>query len=145
MLQEGQLGKQCMQGLHAQFDTLENLGKLGSARSAPTGLGGKYDAPGKCANMWMLLWCAQAIEAQDQKSCDTDVGGCGELCAIRHSLEGTPPAAFTVQLAWESQREGGSAIADTLAAVSEVRWLWALCLFVYPPWGLQYFLSVHAT
>ena len=48
------------------------------------------------------------------------MGGCGELCAIQHALEGTPPAAFTVQLAWESQREGSSAIADTLAAVSEV-------------------------
>ncbi len=55
------------------------------------------------------------------KSCDTDVGGCGRRCAILHFLEGAPPAVFTLQLAWESQRESAEAIRDTLAAVQEVR------------------------
>ncbi len=55
------------------------------------------------------------------KSCDTDAGGCGQLWPIQHFLEGQPPAALTLQLAWESHREGGDAIRDTMAAIQEVR------------------------
>ncbi len=34
-------------------------------------------------------------------------------------MEGAPPAVFTLQLAWESQREDGATIADTLDALEE--------------------------
>ena len=62
----------------------------------------------------------QEIEAQDMKSCDTDVGGCGQLNSIQHLLEGAPPNVFTVQLAWESQRESSDNIRATLSAIQEV-------------------------
>ena len=54
------------------------------------------------------------------KSCDTDAGGCGQLWPLQHFLEGDPPVAFTVQLAWETHCESGDVIRDTLAAVQEV-------------------------
>ncbi|BDA44359.1 probable inactive ubiquitin carboxyl-terminal hydrolase 54 at C-terminar half [Coccomyxa sp. Obi] len=59
------------------------------------------------------------IEAQDQKSCDTDEHGCGERNSIQHLLDGAPPRVFTVQLAWESHCESADAIRDTLSAVHE--------------------------
>jgi hypothetical protein len=63
---------------------------------------------------------AQDIVAEDTKSCDTDRGGCDAPAAIQHFLVGDPPAAFTMQLAWESQRQSGEDIAATMAAISEV-------------------------
>ncbi|KAL4424466.1 hypothetical protein ABPG77_006404 [Micractinium sp. CCAP 211/92] len=61
----------------------------------------------------------RAIEDEHQKSCDTDVGGCGALYPVSHSLEGAPPRVFTLQLAWESHSEEPSAIAATMRAVGE--------------------------
>ena len=46
-------------------------------------------------------------------------GGCGRLNHTQHFMEGAPPAVFTLQLAWESQREDGATIADTLDALEE--------------------------
>ena len=46
-------------------------------------------------------------------------GGCGRLNHTQHFLEGAPPAVFTMQLVWESQRETGDVIAETLAALDE--------------------------
>ncbi len=70
------------------------------------------------------------------KSCDTDVGGCGQLNSIQHLLEGAPPNVFTVQLAWESQHESSDAIRATLAAIQEVNFSLPLkCPFILP--GLQ--------
>ncbi len=66
------------------------------------------------------VWRMQDIEAQDQKSCDTDEGGCGERNSIQHLLDGAPPRVFTMQLAWESHCESADAIRDTLSAVQEV-------------------------
>ena len=34
-------------------------------------------------------------------------------------MEGASPAVFTLQLAWESQREDGATIADTMDALEE--------------------------
>lgn len=68
----------------------------------------------------VLVLALQELGAQDLKSCDTDVGGCGRRSSILHFLQGTPPRVFTMQLAWESQRESGEAISDTLSAIQEV-------------------------
>ena len=46
-------------------------------------------------------------------------GGCGQLNHTQHFLEGAPPAVFTMQLVWESQREAGAVIDETLAALEE--------------------------
>lgn len=93
----------------------------------------------------MLTWRAQAIGAQDVKSCDTDAGGCGQLWPTQHFLEGRPPAALTLQLAWESHREGGDAIRDTLAAVQEVHLLFFCQLQVHLPgfWGTSRHAPLH--
>ena len=37
----------------------------------------------------------------------------------QHFLEGAPPAVFTLQLVWESQREDGAVISDTMDALEE--------------------------
>ena len=68
------------------------------------------------ASMGNLLRCA---EAQQQKSCDEDLGGCGSPNPVNHFLEGTPPRVFTLQVAWESHSEGPDVIASTLAALDE--------------------------
>jgi hypothetical protein len=60
------------------------------------------------------------LEAQVQKRCDRDAGGCGAEGPMQHLLEGAPPAAFTLQLAWESQRQSGEDIAATMAFICEV-------------------------
>ena len=64
---------------------------------------------------------AQGIDAQDQKTCDTDEGGCGQLWPIQRFLEGDAAPVFTLQLAWESHAESSEAIAEVLDAVQEVR------------------------
>ena len=64
---------------------------------------------------------AQGIDAQDQKTCDTDEGGCGQLWPIQRFLEGEAAPVFTLQLAWESHAESSEAIAEVLDAVQEVR------------------------
>ena len=64
--------------------------------------------------------CAQGIDAQDQKTCDTDEGGCGRLTPIQRFLEGEPPPVFTLQLAWESHAESTEAITEVLDAIQEV-------------------------
>ena len=71
--------------------------------------------------MTWALACAQGIDAQDVKTCDTDEGGCGQLNPIQRFLEGAPPPVFTLQLAWESHAESTDAIAEVLDAVQEVR------------------------
>ena len=63
----------------------------------------------------------QGIDAQDQKTCDTDKGGCGQLWPIQRFLEGEAAPVFTLQLAWESHAESSEAIAEVLDAVQEVR------------------------
>ena len=66
----------------------------------------------------------RGLEQQHQKTCDVDAGGCDLPSAVQHFLAlraQRPPAVFTLQLAWESQREGPDVIRDTLAAVSEAR------------------------
>jgi len=60
------------------------------------------------------------VERQTQKSCDTDKGGCGRDQQVLAFLEGTPPAAFTLQLAWESHAESSADIRDTMATIQEV-------------------------
>ena len=62
----------------------------------------------------------QGIDAQDQKTCDTDEGGCGQLWPIQRFLEGEAAPVFTLQLAWESHAESSEAIAEVLDAVQEV-------------------------
>jgi hypothetical protein len=62
----------------------------------------------------------QELQAQDMKSCNTDVGGCGRPSSLQQFLEETAPRVFTMQLAWESQQESGQAICETLAAIQEV-------------------------
>ncbi|KAK9830628.1 hypothetical protein WJX81_006901 [Elliptochloris bilobata] len=64
----------------------------------------------------------RGLEQQHQKKCDVDAGGCDAPSAVQHFLQlrgRRPPAVFTLQLAWESQREGPEDIRDTLAAISE--------------------------
>ncbi|KAL4437094.1 hypothetical protein ABPG75_004233 [Micractinium tetrahymenae] len=61
----------------------------------------------------------RAIEDEHQKSCDTDVGGCGALYPVSHSLEGGPPRVFTLQLVWESHSQEPAAIGATMRAVGE--------------------------
>jgi hypothetical protein len=58
------------------------------------------------------------IEDQARKTCDADAGGCGAWNATTHILD-RAPRVFTLQLAWESQREEGADIAATLAGVQE--------------------------
>ena len=60
------------------------------------------------------------VEAQVQKRCDAEGGGCGARGPMQHLLEGAPPAAFTLQLAWESQRQSSEDIAATMAVIREV-------------------------
>ena len=40
------------------------------------------------------------MEAQHQKSCNEDTGGCGRLCAVRHILNGRPPSVFALQVTY---------------------------------------------
>lgn len=63
----------------------------------------------------------RGVERQTLKSCDTDEGGCGRDQAVLAFLEGTPPAAFTLQLAWESHAESSADIRATMATIQEVR------------------------
>jgi hypothetical protein len=58
------------------------------------------------------------IEQQARKTCDSDVGGCGAWNPVSHFLD-RAPRVFTLQLAWESQREESADIAATLAAVED--------------------------
>lgn len=67
-----------------------------------------------------LCGFVQEIDAQDQKTCDTDERGCGRLNPIQRFLEGVPPPVFTLQLAWESHAESAEAITEVLDAVQEV-------------------------
>ncbi|KAL4450742.1 hypothetical protein ABPG77_001098 [Micractinium sp. CCAP 211/92] len=57
-------------------------------------------------------------EAQHQKTCDKDVGGCGRPCPVNYLLQHAP-RVFTLQLAWESHSEQPADIAATLAAIDE--------------------------
>ncbi len=68
-----------------------------------------------CPSLGRLL---QLIEQQACKTCDEDLGGCGELNPTTYFLDSTP-RVFTLQLAWESQREEAGVIAATLAGVQE--------------------------
>ena len=54
------------------------------------------------------------------KSCSTDEGGCGRRGPMQQFLEGRQPAAFALQLVWESLQEAGQDIRDTLELVQEV-------------------------
>ena len=72
------------------------------------------------AHFTWLSGCAQGIDAQDQKTCDTDKGGCGQLWPIQRFLEGEAAPVFTLQLAWESHAESSEAIAEVLDPVQEV-------------------------
>ncbi|PRW39333.1 uridylate kinase [Chlorella sorokiniana] len=57
--------------------------------------------------------------AQHLKSCDTDVGGCGQPNPVTHVLQAAP-RVFTLQVAWESHNEAREDIAGTMAAIQEV-------------------------
>eukprot|EP00887_Chlorella_sp_A99_P005123 scaffold25.g5123.t1 len=59
------------------------------------------------------------IESQHQKSCNTDVGGCGAPNPITHVLQGEPPRVFSLQLAWESNQVAPADIAATMQQVQE--------------------------
>ncbi len=61
----------------------------------------------------------RAVDAQELKTCDTDVGGCGRPSGVQRFLSGAPPRVFALQLAWESHAEPPEAIAATLAALRE--------------------------
>lgn len=63
----------------------------------------------------------RGVEQQTLKSCDTDEGGCGRDQQVRAFLEGAPPSAFTLQLAWESHNESSENIRATMATIQEVR------------------------
>ena len=66
----------------------------------------------------------RGLEQQDQKKCDTDVGGCDAPSSVQRFLllrDQRPPGVFTLQVAWESTREDPADIRDTLAAISEAR------------------------
>eukprot|EP00887_Chlorella_sp_A99_P005108 scaffold25.g5108.t1 len=63
----------------------------------------------------------RSIEDSTQKSCDTDVGGCGRRAPVGHDLL-RAPGVFTLQLAWESCREDPRDIRATMQQVhAEVR------------------------
>ena len=61
----------------------------------------------------------RAIEAQQPKSCDSDVGGCGAPSPPTHVLQGHPPRVFSLQLAWETSQVAPADISATLAAVED--------------------------
>jgi hypothetical protein len=61
----------------------------------------------------------RAVDAQELKTCDTDVGGCGRPNGVQRFLNGAPPRVFALQLAWESHAEPPEAIAAALAALRE--------------------------
>ena len=66
----------------------------------------------------------RGLEQQLQKKCDTDAGGCNAPSSVQHFLllrGQRPPSVFTLQLAWERQRESPDDIRDTLSAISEAR------------------------
>ncbi|KAK9804439.1 hypothetical protein WJX73_000629 [Symbiochloris irregularis] len=58
-------------------------------------------------------------EQQHQKSCDKDIGGCGELQSPQHMLVGGAPRVFALQLAWERQQEAVQDINDTMSCIQE--------------------------
>ena len=58
----------------------------------------------------------RAIEDSTQKSCDTDVGGCNRRAPVTLALE-RAPRVFTLQLAWESNREEPRDIRATMQQV----------------------------
>jgi len=90
------------------------------------------------------VFCAQGIDAQDMKTCDTDEGGCGQLNPIQRFLEGRPSPVFTVQLAWESHAESTEAITEVLNAVQEVRLPEAIMLCpVFMPTACQARAMLH--
>ena len=62
----------------------------------------------------LLRW----LESQQEKSCDTDVGGCGTLNRVNQFLQ-RPPRVFSMQLAWESAAEDPADIAATMELVNE--------------------------
>ena len=62
----------------------------------------------------LLRW----VESQQEKSCDTDVGGCGTLNRVNQFLQ-RPPRVFSMQLAWESATAGPDDIAATMENVEE--------------------------
>eukprot|EP00887_Chlorella_sp_A99_P005120 scaffold25.g5120.t1 len=104
----GQCGRTTQQNEYTQFffntqaTSLRVMGRL-------LGEGGSLSLGG-------LL---RQIESQHQKSCDTDVGGCGALNPITHVLQGEPPRMFTVQLAWETNQVAPADIAATMQQVQE--------------------------
>ena len=63
----------------------------------------------------------RSIEQQQRKSCDTDAGGCNAPSHVKQELLRPAPRVFTLQLAWETQRENGTDILATLSAVQEAR------------------------
>lgn len=76
-------------------------------------------AQGLCGVQGAVL---RELEKQTSiKSCSTDEGGCGRRQPMQQFLEGTPPAAFALQLVWESGQESGQDIRDTLDIIREVR------------------------
>jgi hypothetical protein len=73
-----------------------------------------HESLGGCSTGALL----REAEAQQQKSCDTDVAGCGSLNSVNHFLQ-RAPRVFTLQLTWESHSEQPADIAGTLAAIDE--------------------------
>jgi hypothetical protein len=60
------------------------------------------------------------LEQQTQKSCDRDAGGCGREQHVQSFLEGAPPRAFILQLAWESHNQSSDDIGATMAIIQQV-------------------------
>jgi hypothetical protein len=62
----------------------------------------------------------RAVEAQDQKSCDEDGGGCGRLNHVNNFMEtNEAPRVFALELGWESHQEESGDIAATLNVIQE--------------------------
>ena len=67
----------------------------------------------------MLRWADQ----QTVKRCDPDEGGCGRDLPLLTSLEGPPPAAFSLQIAWATPSDSRANICATFDAIQEVQGL----------------------
>ncbi|KAK8948691.1 hypothetical protein KSP39_PZI005149 [Platanthera zijinensis] len=59
----------------------------------------------------------KSVEMNHQLPCDKEVGGCGKLNSIYHSLS-APPHVFTTVLGWQNTSESVDDISATLAAIT---------------------------
>lgn len=59
----------------------------------------------------------KSVEMNHQLPCDKEIGGCGKLNSIYHSLS-DPPHVFTTVLGWQNTSESVDDISATLAAIT---------------------------